>query len=98
MSGLRFAVSLICAVFCAGALAFADGNTGIVYEHVMDGQNRQAVLWLDGAGNGPRRRFASAYRLKRPGDVSFGCARSRPHRRLAARGTRCVPGSGCRQR
>ncbi|HET9096245.1 MAG TPA: hypothetical protein VFN37_06260 [Candidatus Baltobacteraceae bacterium] len=36
MSGLRFAVSLLCALACAGALAFADGNTGIVYVHVMD--------------------------------------------------------------
>lgn len=36
MSGLRFAISLLCAVLCAGALAFADGNTGIVYVHVTD--------------------------------------------------------------
>lgn len=36
MAGLRFAVSLLCAILCTGALAFADGNTGIVYVHVMD--------------------------------------------------------------
>lgn len=36
MSGLRFAVSLLCVLACAGALAFAEGNTGIVYVHVLN--------------------------------------------------------------
>lgn len=36
MYGLRFAVSLLCAVLCAAAPAFADGNTGIVYVHVTN--------------------------------------------------------------
>lgn len=36
MTGLRFVLSLLCALVCTGALAFADGNTGIVYVHVID--------------------------------------------------------------
>lgn len=39
MPGLRFFVSLLCIVSCAGALAFADGNTGIVYVHVVDAKS-----------------------------------------------------------
>lgn len=36
MSSLRLVCSLFCAIVCATALALADGNTGIVYVHVID--------------------------------------------------------------
>ena len=39
MSRLLFVASLFCALVCASAAAFADGNTGIVYVHVMDAKS-----------------------------------------------------------
>lgn len=46
MRVLRFALSLFCAILCAGALAFADGNTGRVYVRVVDAKSgRPAGGW-----------------------------------------------------
>lgn len=41
MPRLRFAVSLILAMLCAGAIAYAD--TGVVYVHVVDAKSGKAA-------------------------------------------------------
>lgn len=46
MRPLRFAIFAYCAIFLAAGIAWADGNTGIVYVHVMDAKSgKPAAGW-----------------------------------------------------
>ncbi len=43
MRALRLAIFTVCAIILAPSIAFADGNTGMVYVHVMDAKNGKPV-------------------------------------------------------